>query len=177
MNHMAKHRATLFLGLALALAAPLLPGGCGSGDRASQPEAAASARAPVEEPAAPVTRPREKRQHLGYLELYTGGAKPGDRVPAIIAIHGLGDSPKNFGSVLEDLEVPARVILPRAPNPHFHGFGWFPYSRESKDRRIIERGIRAGAKKVAALCDNLRLGDRAPVPPIVCRATRQSLSK
>ena len=45
---------------------------------------------------------------------------------AVIAVHGLGDSPENFSLLFKDKTVPAEVLLPRAPTRHGRGGSWFP---------------------------------------------------
>lgn len=61
-----------------------------------------------------------------YLEFVTAGADPQAKLPMIIAIHGLGDSPEGFRGLLEDFDQPARVIVPRGLDAHGPGWSWFP---------------------------------------------------
>lgn len=52
---------------------------------------------------------------VDYLEFVTAGADPGARLPMIISLHGLGYDYKGHIKHLEELQVPARIILPNAP--------------------------------------------------------------
>lgn len=81
-------------------------------------------RAP--EPRAPEPPAAPEGAALEHLEIVTGGAAADARLPMIVAIHGLGDSPEGFVGLLEDFARPARIIVPRAPEPYYGGFGWFP---------------------------------------------------
>lgn len=74
----------------------------------------------------PAPRPPPK---LERTEIITGGAEPDQTLPAIVALHGLGDRPESFARIFEHpaLDFPARVIVPRAPHANGHGgFYWFP---------------------------------------------------
>ena len=54
---------------------------------------------------------------LGWIELLTPGALAEEPLPLIVAIHGLGDSPERFQELVRTLPFPARVVVPRAPDP------------------------------------------------------------
>ncbi|MDA8137956.1 MAG: hypothetical protein M0036_04810 [Desulfobacteraceae bacterium] len=48
-----------------------------------------------------------------------------DNPPLIFALHGNGDTPSNFyKTLLQDLRVPARIVLMEAPLPHATGHAW-----------------------------------------------------
>jgi len=51
---------------------------------------------------------------IDYLEIVTGGADSNARLPMIISLHGLGYDNTAHVKWLEELQVPARVILPNA---------------------------------------------------------------
>jgi phospholipase/carboxylesterase len=70
--------------------------------------------------ARPVTPP------LAFVEKLLGGAKAGDALPLVIAIHGLGDNPERFSELYAGLDVAARLVAPRAPDPWTPGTSWFP---------------------------------------------------
>ena len=70
---------------------------------------------------------------LEFHEFVTGGASADDKLPLIIAVHGLGDSPKKFAGLLSGFKEPARVVCPRGPVPHGKGYSWFD-TRISKGR-------------------------------------------
>lgn len=48
-----------------------------------------------------------------YEELVTGGAEPDARLPMIVVLHGRGGGAGRLRAALRQLDVPARVVLPR----------------------------------------------------------------
>lgn len=54
------------------------------------------------------------------------GAEPNARVPLVIALHGLGDSPEGILELFHGFAGPARVVAPRAPDAHVVGTSWYP---------------------------------------------------
>jgi phospholipase/carboxylesterase len=92
---------------------------------------------------------------LERLELVTGGAGPGDALPLVVAIHGLGDSPRGLAPLYERLPLRARVVLPRAPTPHGGGGSWFPLPWDPGGEAAFERGVATAAARVAALLEAL----------------------
>lgn len=87
---------------------------------------------------------------LEHIELLTGGAAPGEELPMIVAIHGLGDRPASFAGLFDGLPARARVVLPRAPKTWRPGYSWFdiaiPYSG---NEAALEAGIGAAADLLA----------------------------
>lgn len=112
---------------------------------ATPPPAAAPA-APVEPPVVEVL-PRVGEIH--YLEFVTGNADPDSPLPMIIAIHGLGDSPQGFRTLLEAFDRPARVILPRALDAYDEGWSWFPIRARDRDIDALAQGIDRAADVLA----------------------------
>ena len=49
---------------------------------------------------------------LDYVEIVTGGVDPNSRLPMIISLHGLGYNSSSHIKWLEQIGVPARIILP-----------------------------------------------------------------
>ncbi len=93
---------------------------------------------------------------LEYEVLHTAGAKATDRLPLIIAVHGLGDRPERFIRLLEDYPLPARVVAPRAPVKHGRGFSWFPTRLPLGEKHPqMNAGIRKSAAALAALAGAL----------------------
>ena len=67
---------------------------------------------------------------LDLIEFTTAGADAAQALPLVLALHGLGDRPENFGTWLRELPVAARVYALRAPQAWGQGFSWFqPTSR------------------------------------------------
>lgn len=86
---------------------------------------------------------------LAYETLYTGGAHEGDAVPTVVAVHGRGDTPANFGLLVRDLPVRARVLLPRGPNALGQGYSWFPFPVHQRTEETMAPGIRAAEERLA----------------------------
>jgi phospholipase/carboxylesterase len=84
---------------------------------------------------------------LAYLERVTGGAAASAKLPLVVAIHGLGDSPEHFLALFDDFDAKARIVAPRAPDPWHGGGSWYPF-RAPLDRQLPV--IRARADLLAA---------------------------
>jgi phospholipase/carboxylesterase len=84
-----------------------------------------------------------------YLERVVGGARPDDRLPMVVMIHGLGDRPESFLDVLAGSRTPARLVLPRGLDAYGGGWAWFPY-RRGDEPGVVAEGIRNAGDKVAA---------------------------
>jgi phospholipase/carboxylesterase len=134
---------------------------------------ACEARAPEPAPAQPINEPAPtpapsepavapvavevlpRAGEIHYLELVTAGADPESPLPMIIALHGLGDSPQGFRTLLEDFDRPARVILPRALDAYEEGWSWFPIRARDRDVEALARGIARAADALAPAIDEL----------------------
>jgi len=72
---------------------------------------------------------------IDYLEIVTGGADPNSRLPMIISLHGLGYDFNAHIKWLEELQVPARVILPNGFLPRSNNESkrtwWKSYSHKA----------------------------------------------
>jgi phospholipase/carboxylesterase len=88
---------------------------------------------------------------LEYIEILTGGATAKQQLPLIIAVHGLGDTPQNFASLVKGFDAPARFILPRAPITWGNGFAWFEVRLADGNWNRLAKGIQQSASRVAAL--------------------------
>lgn len=91
--------------------------------------------------------PSTQAAPLAFVERLTAGARAEETLPLLVAIHGLGDTPEHFVELLEDLDVKARVIAPRAPDPWGEGSSWYPIDDEKRKPRVI----RARAQQVSDL--------------------------
>lgn len=110
----------------------------------ARPTAAAPAtkKAPAPRPEAPPA--------YEAVTFVTKGAAAGDRLPLVIAIHGLGDRPDRFARALRGLDAPARVVAPAAPTPWHEGGSWFPVRARDPDIAALARGVAAAADDLAA---------------------------
>lgn len=101
------------------------------------------------------TKVVESQGLLEYHEVLTGGATADEKLPMIVAIHGLGDEPVSFGTGFRTLPFKARVILPRAPSPHGSGFSWYVSHRHTKDPKLRLDTIRDSSARLERLMRHL----------------------
>lgn len=127
----------------------------------SPPEPSSAASAPT---AASSAR-QLPSEGLRHLELVTGGASSTDRLPLIVAIHGLGDRPGHFQTLFQGLEARARILLPRAPVAYGTGYSWFRYDRDDIDRTA--EGVRLAARRLADWIRRVRRSRPTKGEPIV----------
>ena len=104
---------------------------------------------------------------LAHAELRTGGAGADERLPMIVAIHGLGDRPRSFARLFDRFEVKARIILPRGPALSGSGYSWFAVDVRDPRREHLARDVRQAANRVASLIRDLRRRHRTLGRPIV----------
>ncbi len=81
-------------------------------------------------------------------------------LPMIVAIHGLGDRPEQFATLLSALPVPARLIVPQGIDPYHGGFSWFPIRVRDLDPERLAGGLKRAASRLAELL--AELGRRHP---------------
>lgn len=105
-----------------------------------EPSATPDEAAPPELPAV---------EGIHYLEIVTADAAADAELPMIVAIHGLGDTPEGFSALLADFDQPARVIFPRALEPHPPGWSWFPLRARDPDVEAVAEGIAKAADALA----------------------------
>lgn len=79
---------------------------------------------------------------------YTGGARSGDVVPMIVAIHGLGDRPVSFRALFSGFSVKAHFVFPAGGLPWGDGFAWWPI-RGPIDENNMAPGLGAAAERLA----------------------------
>lgn len=77
----------------------------------------------------------------------TGGAQATDRLPLIVALHGLGDSPENFISLYTEMGLRARIAAATGLDPMGDGYSWFP-SRAGTPHAAWVAGIRRAADAI-----------------------------
>jgi phospholipase/carboxylesterase len=142
--------------LLLAAAVLSLPA-CG---RDAPPEPAPSTPAPRESASVP------EAAGIRYLERTTGGAAASDRLPLVVAIHGLGDRPESFASVFAPLRARARLVVPYGLDPWHDGFSWFP-AGWLDDPQKLAHGTSAAADRLAAMITALARARPTAGRPIV----------
>ncbi|TFH25531.1 MAG: hypothetical protein E4H03_00405 [Myxococcales bacterium] len=88
--------------------------------------------------------------------------------PIVIAVHGLGDRPESFIRLFDELEVPTRVIVPRAPVVWGAGFSWFPLpGTDQASHEAFVAGLRESAKSLAELAAMLARERPSRPPPVI----------
>lgn len=93
---------------------------------------------------------------LESVEIVTGGAAAEDALPIIVAVHGLGDTPRHFAAVFEDFPERARIVLPRGPDRRgLGGFSWFPIPSLGVGTGDLAEGIARSRDRLAALLERL----------------------
>jgi len=92
---------------------------------------------------------------LETIELVTGGASAADALPIVVAVHGLGDTPRNFARVFEGFPEQARFVLPRAPDRNLPGYSWFPLPRSGVGEAAFVQGIERALSRLEALLERL----------------------
>lgn len=104
---------------------------------------------------------------LEYEERLTAGATADEVLPMIVAIHGMGDRPENFASLLEDLPFKARVILPRAPSTYSRGYSWYVVRWKAKTPESRADSILAGLDQLVGFVSELRRTKPTRGKPVV----------
>ena len=86
---------------------------------------------------------------LQRVELVKGGAAT-DRLPMVIAMHGLGDNAADFARVFDGFEGPARIVVLQAPTRYGSGYSWFPTRKDASSVSVHAQGIVDAAELIAA---------------------------
>lgn len=144
-------RSRLILLLALAAA------GC---DRPSEPPLPPVAARPSPPPVKP------EATGVRYLERLTGGARAGEKLPLIVAVHGLGDRPEAFVDLFAGLAARARLVVPYGLEAWGEGFSWFPIGALDDPPRLAEGTARA-ADQLAAMIEGVVKAHPTAGKPIV----------
>jgi len=84
---------------------------------------------------------------MGYVEVLTGGARPGDALPLLIALHGKLGAPELISRTLSGLRTPARIIAPRGARLGT-GHVWWDLSIKDGDPRRFSAAAREAARRV-----------------------------
>ena len=86
---------------------------------------------------------------LRYLEIVQG-EKADARLPMVVVIHGMGDRARADWLDAIGVTLPARFILPEAPNAYGDGYSWFGYKvRGDNPPGALADGIADAAERVA----------------------------
>jgi phospholipase/carboxylesterase len=112
-------------------------------------------------------RSAETEEELHYVERTTGGASADERLPMIVALHGLGDRPENFARNFDDFRARARLIVPRGLDPYHDGFSWFPISPPRIDLDRVASGTERASRRLASSIASLARQKPTAGRPIV----------
>ena len=145
--------------LLLSLGVVLLSGpGCSR--KPAPPAGSEAARLPSDaQPAGPVTPPTRQEPErttrgelagVSYLEHMTGGARPDERVPMIVALHPMGGDPADLLQLLWRYRRRARLILPYG-HPSGGMYIWYDSVREDVAAPLVTREADRIAAALAAL--------------------------
>lgn len=129
----------------------------------ASPESAVEAEPPSGDDQAVTDEDDTAAPQLDYIELTTGRADAFGELPMVVVIHGYGDSPEGIAGLLRSFPEPARVILPRGPNPHpRQGHSWYTLGAPSTGDEIS-----TSAERIVALVADLTTDRPTVGRPIV----------
>ncbi len=75
------------------------------------------------------------RGRLRFVVQTTGGAPADARLPLVVALHGVGDTPEGFAQLILPTGLRVRLAAPAGPRVQGRGFGWFPMRSLRTDAR------------------------------------------
>lgn len=87
---------------------------------------------------------------MRYLEHMTGGARPDERVPMIVALHPMGGDPADFLQMLRRYRRRARLILPYG-HPSGGMYIWYDSVRDDVPAPLVTREADRIAAALVAL--------------------------
>ncbi len=87
---------------------------------------------------------------VDVIHEYTGGAKKGDVVPIIVAIHGLGDRPASFVGLFRGFAPKAHILVPAGGLRWGSGYAWWPITG-AIDEKNMSMGIAAASQRLGAM--------------------------
>lgn len=121
----------------------------------TQPERAEKT-APVDAFQAPDADGFGRAAGLRYLEIVQGG-KADASLPMVVMIHGMGDRARAELVDALGVTLPARFILPQAPDAYGDGYSWFGYMiRGDNPPGALANGIASADARLARALDALR---------------------
>ncbi len=133
----------------LSISVVLLAGpGCSRKPAPSPP--AGSAVAPPPPAGEPASTTRGEIAGVRYLEHMTGGARPDERVPMIVALHPMGGDPADLLQLLRRYRRRARLVLPYG-HPSGGMYIWYDSVREDVAAPLVTREADRIAAALAAL--------------------------
>jgi phospholipase/carboxylesterase len=105
---------------------------------------------------------------IRFIERASGGASLADRLPLVVAIHGMGDRADAFEHLFDGFTGRARFVFPYGLTPHNDGFSWFTIQRlDPVDPDVVAEGVERAAHKLAAMISELSARRPTTGRPIV----------
>lgn len=129
--------------LAVALGLVVTPLGCIRERPSPVARRSEASAAPTPSPTPSPAPPPEGASpvRVRFVVRVTGGAQASDRLPLIVALHGLGDSPENFIGLYTEMGLRARIAAAAGLDRMGDGYSWFP-SRAGTPHAQWVAGIR-----------------------------------
>ncbi len=123
--------------------------------------------APTPAPTAPTPAPTpDAPSTVRWVVATSGGARADERLPLVVAIHGLGDTPEAFVGLVTEMNLRVRVAAPAGLNRWGDGWSWFPSRAETPRAQWVE-GIRHAADvMVGAMRDLARRHPTCGLPVV-----------
>jgi phospholipase/carboxylesterase len=104
---------------------------------------------------------------IPYVERTTGGARPDEQLPMIVALHGRGGSTHKLEAMFARFPARARLIIPRG-TPFRGGYSWY-HARSKRDRpEVFAAAVRPVADQLAAAVAELRARRPTVGRAVVC---------
>lgn len=100
---------------------------------------------PPAAPSPPPTVAPTPAETLRFVIRVTGGAPDDARLPLVIALHGLGDTPEAFIELVTSMGLRLRVAAPAGINRWGDGYAWFGMRSEMPQARWAEEVRHAAA--------------------------------
>lgn len=120
-----------------------------AGSSAAPPPSAGPVAAPPPAGGSGITT-RAEIAGVRYLEHMTGGARPDERVPMIVALHPMGGDPADFLQLFRRYRRRARLILPYG-HPNGGMYIWYDSVRDDVAASMVTREADRIAAVLAAL--------------------------
>jgi phospholipase/carboxylesterase len=111
-------------------------------------QAASGVPAQTAASSAPVRKVDVGPAEVSAVHAYTGGAQAGDKVPLVIAVHGLGDKPEAFRGLFQGFPGKAHFVFPAGGLPWGGGFAWWPVAGKIDESSVVP-GLDAATDRLA----------------------------
>ena len=103
----------------------------------------------VAEPTTPYRVSRRYAAGLEYLLIEPREVSADDELPMLVYLHGRASTPEAPRRRFFDIEIPVRIIMPRAPDRYGRGYSWMPVSAASGESPELTRALVARARMIA----------------------------